>query len=95
MGYQMASFSMAELVSQAENEGVTLAEVIARTMTKMDMDQAQAKIESQIAKNYAGISDFMSEISVPSIEEILEAGFNGFGVEFAAELPLSDESGLA
>ena len=91
----MASLSMAELASQAESEGVTLAEVIARTMTKKDMDRAQARIESQIAKNYAGISDFMSEISVPSLDEILDSGFNGFGVEFAPELPLSDENALA
>lgn len=88
----MAFTSMSDLVSQAENEGVTLAEVIARTMTSEEMDRAQAEIESQLAEGYPGIEDFMSEVSVPSLEEIMDAGFAGFGVDLEPGLPLSDDA---
>lgn len=90
----MAFTNMSDLVSQAENEGVTLAEVIARCMTPEEMDRAQAEIESQLADNYPGMEDFMSEVYVPSIEDILETGFSGFGVGLEAELPLSDDATL-
>ncbi len=85
---------MSDLVSQAEEEGITLAEVISRTMTKKEMDRAQKKINTELAENYGRIGDFMSGISVPSIEEIMESGFGGFGVDFVAELPVSDDPEL-
>ncbi len=86
---------MSDLVSQAENEGVTLADVIRRTMTRKEMYRAQRKIEAELTENYAKIGEFMLEVSIPSIEEIMDSGFDGFGVEFEPEMPVSDESELA
>lgn len=67
----MACRTLTELVSQAEREGVTLAEVIARTMSAKEMDKVQESLAQELSKNYCKIEDFMADISVPSIEEIL------------------------
>ncbi len=67
----MACKKLAELVSQAEREGVTLAEVISRTMSNADMIRAQRTLAKEMSENYCKIEDFMADVSVPSIEEVL------------------------
>jgi hypothetical protein len=67
----MSKDPLAELVSQAEAEGVTLAEMISRTWSPAQIARAQAKLAKQISSNYRSIEGFMSGIKIPSIEEIL------------------------
>jgi hypothetical protein len=67
----MSKDALAELVSQAEQEGVTLAEVIARTWSPGQMARAQAKLEKEIRSNSRNIADFMGGVVVPSLEELL------------------------
>jgi hypothetical protein len=62
---------MIELVSQAEKEGTTVAEIIARQLTVEQMDKAQAALEEQLAENYRKIEMFMCEVAVPSIDEVM------------------------
>ncbi|MEM0343915.1 MAG: hypothetical protein QXJ32_02855 [Thermoplasmata archaeon] len=62
---------MARLISQAEREGVTLAEVIAREMSPEEMDLAQDALAAQIDGNYESIRGFMSGVSVPSLDDVI------------------------
>ena len=73
----MAYTNMMRFVSQAEKEGVTLAEVLTKTLSAKDLDKIQADLAKELSSNYMNIEDFMSEISVPSIDEILSSGEEG------------------
>jgi len=68
------------LVSQAENEGITLAEMISKTMTSEQVDVASMELAEELSNNYENLVDFMSDVEVPSLEEIAE-----FGEEFSVE----------
>jgi len=62
---------MTRFVSQAEKEGVTLAEIIAREMSLEEMELAQDALAAHLSDNYESIRDFMSDVSVPSIAEVM------------------------
>lgn len=82
----MAAVDIAELVSQSEKEGVTLAEVICRDLSPREMEDLQAALNAELAVNRKNIEMFMRDVSVPSIDEILGLG------EFAElQSGLSDE----
>ena len=66
----MSVSSLEELVSQADREGVTLAEVIARSMTPRQMNTLQKGLTSEIKSNYAKISTFMDEVETSSMTDI-------------------------
>jgi len=68
----MASLDMDELVSQAEAEGVTLAEMITRSMTPKQINEMQRGLNGEIAENYHKIESFMREVKVASLEELME-----------------------
>ncbi len=68
----MAYTNMMELVSQAESEGVTLAEMLTRSLSSRDLDKVQDALIREMSSNYRNIEKFMSDVSVPSIDEILE-----------------------
>ena len=73
----MASVTLVELASQAEKEGITLAEVISRTLDPRELDLMQAELADELSENYRNIEGFMSGIEVPSIGELMnleEAG---------------------
>jgi hypothetical protein len=73
----MASMTLVELASQAEKEGITLAEVISRTLDPRELDLMQAELADELSENYRNIEEFMSGIEVPSIGELMnleEAG---------------------
>ena len=73
----MAGKTLVELASQAEKEGITLAEVISRTLDPRELDLMQAELADQLSENYRNIEDFMSGIDVPSLGELMnleEAG---------------------
>ncbi|OGS52375.1 MAG: hypothetical protein A3K75_05205 [Euryarchaeota archaeon RBG_13_61_15] len=91
----MASVGIEQLASQAEKEGVTLAEMITRHMSMEDIDRAQAVIHAELASNYSSIEDFMQNLepSSPlnlagmSEEELLD-------LQEEVVLSLSDSSGI-
>jgi len=73
----MAGMTLVELADQAEKEGITLAEVISRTLDPRELDLMQAELADELSENYRNIEDFMSGIEVPSLGELMnleEAG---------------------
>lgn len=64
---QLAAPSIEKLVSQAEEEGVTLAEVISRELSPEEMDLLQSQIDRELSENYGNIVDFMSGVEVPTV----------------------------
>ncbi|MBN1678627.1 MAG: hypothetical protein JW880_08855 [Candidatus Thermoplasmatota archaeon] len=70
----MAHSRIMELASQAEKEGITLGELLARDLTSEEMDAVQAELVRDISEGYRDISDFMKDVEVPSIDELLESG---------------------
>ncbi len=73
------------LVSQAETEGVTLAEVISRTLDPRELDLMQAELADELSENYRNIEGFMSGIEVPSLEDLMSS-------EEARESPIESVS---
>jgi len=70
----MAYSRLMELASQAEAEGITLAELLARDFGSDELDSVQAELTSEISEGYGSIGAFMEGVDVPSIEEFLEYG---------------------
>jgi macrodomain Ter protein organizer (MatP/YcbG family) len=62
----VASVSIEQLASQAEKEGVTLAEMISKHMSAEEIDRTQAEIHAELARNYTSIEDFMQDIESSS-----------------------------
>lgn len=52
------------MVSQADREGITLAEVMARDLSSGDMDRMEQYLNREMAENYAAIDEFMSCIEI-------------------------------
>lgn len=69
----MIALDMDELVSQAERDGVTLAEIIGRRLTPGQLDEIQDGIRVELASNYDKIAGFMTNVKVPSLEEIMNS----------------------
>ena len=65
-GMSVTSVSIERLASQAEEEGITLAEMITRRMSAEDIDEAQAAIHAELARNYTSIEDFMLNLEPAS-----------------------------
>jgi hypothetical protein len=63
--------TLVELVSQAEKEGITLAEVMSRALDPRELDLMQAELADELSENYRNIEGFMSGIEVPSIGELM------------------------
>ena len=73
----MAPVTLVDLVSQAEKEGITLAEVISKTLDPRELDLMQAELAHELSENYRNIEEFMSGVEVPSLGELMnleEAG---------------------
>ena len=73
----MASVTLVELASQAEKEGITLAEVISRTLDPRELDLMQAELADELSENYRNIEGFMSGIEVPSLGELMNLEEDG------------------
>jgi hypothetical protein len=67
----MAALEVGELVSQAEKEGVTLAEMISRTLTSEQIDEMQSGLCIELASSYGKIEGFMRDVKVPSLDELM------------------------
>ena len=73
----MARVTLVGLASQAEKEGITLAEVISRTLDSRELDLMQAELADELSENYRNIEGFMSGVEVPSLGDLMnleEAG---------------------
>jgi hypothetical protein len=68
----MARVTLVELASQAEKEGITLAEVISRTLEPRELDLMQAELADELSENYRNIEGFMGEIEVPSLGDLMD-----------------------
>ena len=81
----MTRATLIELVSQAEREGITLAEVISRTLSPRDLDLIQSNLEDELSENYRKIEDFMGGVEVPSLTELMDIdAFGKLGTELIA-----------
>jgi len=67
----MARVTLVELASQAEKDGITLAEVISRTLDSRELDLMQAELADELSENYLNIEEFMSGVEVPSLGEMM------------------------
>ena len=86
---------MMRFVSQAEKDGVTLAEVLTRTLSARDLDKVQTDLVEELSSNYRNIEDFMSDVSVPSINEILAMDHEDqAGLQSVSGRVLSDDNPL-
>jgi len=59
-----------ELVSQAESEGITLAEMISKSMSSEQIDVASMELAEELSNNFENIESYMSDVEVPSLEDI-------------------------
>ena len=59
------------LVRQSEREGVTLAEIILKTVSAEELDKLQSELAEDLSEGYESICEFMSGVDVPSLEEIM------------------------
>ena len=59
-----------ELVSQAEREGITLAEMISKSMSSEQIDVASMELAEELSNNFENIESYMSDVEVPSLEDI-------------------------
>ena len=92
----MASITIEQLASQAEKEGVTLAEMITKYMSAEDLDRTQAEIHAELARNYMSIEGFMQEIE--SASPLNLAGLSEdelLDLQEEVVLSLSDSCGIA
>jgi len=78
------------LVSQADQEGKTLAEILTRGLSSKELDRLQREVTQRIRTNYTSIASFMSDVEVPSIPDfasMTEEQLTDFEKEFLFALP--------
>ncbi|MCJ2533271.1 MAG: hypothetical protein LN411_05060 [Candidatus Thermoplasmatota archaeon] len=54
-----------KLVSQADQNGVTLAEIMTKELSPGDIDRMQQYLRHEMDDNYSAIEGFMQDIEVP------------------------------
>jgi len=69
----MSHALLQKLVRQSETEGVTLAEIITRTLTASELEVVQKELAEELNEGYESICDFMSDVDVPTLEEMMES----------------------
>ena len=93
---EMTAYSIEDLVRQAESEGVTLAEIMSRTMSNLEMDDLEAELRSKIDENYASIESFMSDVEIPSLPNLSDLSHDELAkMQDDILSVLSDESSVA
>ncbi len=53
------------LVSQADKNGVTLAEMMAKELSPGEIDRMQNYLRREMRENYEAIEEFMRDVDVP------------------------------
>jgi|GEM_PF-1590677 len=74
----MSLSKLVELVGKAEEEGVTLAAMISANLSPEDLEAARLELSLELSRGYSAIEDYMEEVEVPSLEDIVATGFPGF-----------------
>jgi hypothetical protein len=89
----MSLSKLVELVGKAEEEGVTLAAMISTNLSPEELERARLELSMEISKSYSAIEDYMSDVEVPSLDDIVATGFPGFpSLLESDELPRSKET---
>ena len=63
-----------KLVSQADQNGVTLAEIMAKELSPDEIDRMQQYIRREMNDNYSAIEVFMQDIDVPGTYDFSSMG---------------------
>ena len=63
-----------KLVSQADQNGVTLAEIMAKELSPDEIDRMQQYIRREMNDNYSAIEGFMQDIDVPGTYDFSSMG---------------------
>jgi len=63
-----------KLVSQADQNGVTLAEIMAKELSPDEIDRVQQYIRREMNDNYSAIEGFMQDIDVPGTYDFSSMG---------------------
>ncbi len=74
----MSLSKLVELVGKAEEEGVTLAAMISRGLSAGELEAARQELSVEISKSRMATDDYMRDVEVPSLEDIMATGFHGF-----------------
>jgi len=74
----MSLSKLVDLVGKAEEEGVTLAAMIRRDLTPEDLEAARLELSMELSKSRLITADYMSDVEIPTLEDILSTGFSGF-----------------
>lgn len=74
----MSLSKLVELVGKAEEEGVTLAAMINRNLSPEDLEAARLELSMELSKSRLITADYMSDVEVPALEDIVATGFPGF-----------------
>jgi len=61
----MSSSTIEDFISQAEQTGTTLAQVISASLSADELDRMQGELRSRIEKGYESIAEFMDGIETP------------------------------
>ncbi|HUV60858.1 MAG TPA: hypothetical protein VMW71_01635 [Thermoplasmata archaeon] len=62
------------LVSQAEHDGVTLAQIMARELSVNEIDRIQQFLRREMSENYSAIEGFMKDVEVPGTYDFSSMG---------------------
>lgn len=89
----MSLSKLVELVGQAEEEGVTLAAMINSRLSPEDLEAARLELSMELSRSYSAIEDYMSDVEVPALDDIVATGFPGFpSLLESDELPIARET---
>ncbi len=89
----MSLSRLMKMVGKAEEEGVTLAAMITANLSPEDLNRARLELSMELSKSYMAIADYMSDVEVPSLDDIVATGFPGFpSLLESEELPRSKEA---
>ena len=87
----MSLSKLVDLVGRAEEEGVTLAAMISAHLSPEELERARLELSMELSKSYSAIEDFMSDVEVPSLDDIVATGFPGFPSLLESDELLSTE----
>jgi hypothetical protein len=88
----MSLSKLVELVGKAEEEGVTLAAMICRNLSPEDLEAARLELSMELSRSRLVTADYMSDVEVPALEDIVATGFPGFPQLESEELKSSEEA---
>jgi len=86
----MSSNTIEDFISQAEESGVTLAQVMSASLSAEELDRMQSELRGRIEKGYESIAGFMDAVEPPG-----PVDFSSLPEEELAEMQHSIETALS